>query len=60
MIGIIVAVTFQFSFMACAIDVIDRHDPGNEMRRQWRDPGNEMCRQLQPKKTKVRLCYPFI
>ena len=35
---------FQFRFMALAIDVIDRRDPSNEMRRQ-----------LQLNKTKVRL-----
>ena len=35
--------------MALAVNVIDR-----------RGPSNEMCRQLQPKKTKVRLCYPVI
>ena len=44
MIGRIIAVAFQFRFMACAIDVIDR-----------RDPSNKMHRQLQPKKTMVRL-----
>ena len=44
MIGIIIAVAFQFCFMARAIDVIDRRDPRNKIRRQ-----------LQPKKTKVRL-----
>ena len=44
MIGRIIAATFQFRFMALAIDVIDRRDPSNEMRRQ-----------LQPNKTKVRL-----
>ena len=35
---------FQFYFMALAIDVIDRRDPSNEMRRH-----------LKPSKTKVRL-----
>ena len=35
---------FQWRFMALAFDVIDRHGPSNEMRRQ-----------LQPKETKVRL-----
>ena len=44
MIGIIIAAAFQFRFMACPIDGIDRRDPSNEMRHQ-----------LQPKKTKVRL-----
>ena len=34
------AAAFQFRFMALAIDVIDRRDPSNEMRRQ-----------LQPSKT---------
>jgi len=34
---------FQFGFMALAIDVIDRHGPIKEMRRQ-----------LQPKRTKIR------
>ena len=48
MIGRIIAAAFQFRFMALAIDVIDRHDPSNEM-----------CRQLQLNKTKVMLCYPF-
>ena len=43
MIGRIIAAAFQFIFMALAIDVIDRRDPSNEMRRQ-----------LQPKKTKLR------
>ena len=37
------AATFQFRFMALAVDVIDRRGPSNEMRRQ-----------LQPKKTEVR------
>ena len=37
---------FQFRFMVLAVDVIDRHGPSNEIRRQ-----------LQPKKTKVRLYY---
>ena len=36
--------TFQFRFMALAVDVINR-----------RGPSNEMHHQLQPKKTKVRL-----
>ena len=36
---------FKFRFMALAIDVVDRHSPGNEMHRQ-----------LQPNKAKVRLC----
>ena len=40
MIGRIIAAAFQFRFMALAIDVIDRRDPSNEMRRQ-----------LQPNKT---------
>ena len=40
MIGRIMAAAFQFHFMALAIDVVDRHDPSNEMRRQF-----------QPKKT---------
>ena len=44
MIGRIIAAAFQFRFMALSIDVIDRLDPSNEMRRQ-----------LQPNKTKVRL-----
>ena len=44
MIGRIIAVALQLRFTAHAIDVIDRRDPINEMRRQ-----------LQPKKTKVRL-----
>ena len=45
MIGRIIAAAFQFRFIiAHAIDVIDRRDPSNEMRRQ-----------LQPNKTKVRL-----
>ena len=48
-IGRIIAVAFLFHFMALDIDVIDRHGPCNEIRRQ-----------LQPKKTKVgyisRLC----
>ena len=44
MIGRIIVATFHFRFMALAIDVIDRRDPSNEMRRQ-----------LQPKNTKVRL-----
>ena len=44
MIVRIIALAFQFRFMARAIDVIDRRDPSNEMRRQ-----------LQPKKTKIRL-----
>ena len=35
---------FQFRFMALVIDVINRHAPSYEMRRQ-----------LQPEKTKVRL-----
>ena len=35
--------------MALAVNVIERRDPSNEMRRQ-----------LQPKNTKVRLYYPFI
>ena len=43
-IGRIIAVAFQFCFMARAIDVIDR-----------RDPSNEMHHQLQPKKTTIRL-----
>ena len=38
---------FQFHFMALANDVIDRHDPSNEM-----------CCELYPKKTKVRLYLP--
>ena len=46
MMGRIIAATFQFRFMALAIDVIDRRDPSNEMRRQ-----------LQPNKTKVRPLY---
>ena len=46
MIGRIIAAAFQFRFMALAIDVIDRRDPSNEMRRQ-----------LQPNKTKVRLYF---
>ena len=44
MIGSIIVATFQFRFMALAVDVIDR-----------RGPSNEMCCQLQPKKTKVTL-----
>ena len=40
---------FQTRFMALAVDVMDR-----------RDPGNEMVYQLKPKKTKVRLYQPFI
>ena len=44
MIGRIIVVAFQFRFMARAIDVIDRRDPSNEIRRQ-----------LQLKKTTVRL-----
>ena len=43
MIGRIIAVAFQFRFMALAIDVIDRRHPSDVMR------------QLQPNKTKVRL-----
>ena len=46
MIGRIISATFQFCFMALAVDVIDR-----------RGPSNEMCGHLQPKKTKVTLCY---
>ena len=42
MIGRIIAAAFQFRFMALAIDVIDRRDPSNEMRRQ-----------LQPNKTNL-------
>ena len=42
------AAAFQFRFMALAIDVIDRCDLSNET----------SC-QLQPKKTKVRVYYPF-
>ena len=38
------AAAFQLRFMALAVDVIDRHDPTNEMHHQ-----------LQAKKTKVRL-----
>ena len=46
MIGRIIAAAFQFRFMALAIDVIDRHDPSNEMRRQ-----------LQPNKTNIIPLY---
>ena len=49
MIVRIIVTAFQFHFMALAINIIDRHSPSNEMHRQ-----------LQPKKTKVRLYYPFI
>ena len=42
MIGRIIAAAFQFRFMVLAIDVIDRRDPSNEMRRQ-----------LQPNKTNL-------
>ena len=49
MIGRIISAAFQFRFMALAVDVIDWHGPSNEMRRQ-----------LQPKKTKVRLYWPFL
>ena len=38
------AAAFQFSFMALAVDVIDRRAPSNKMRHQ-----------LQSEKTKVRL-----
>ena len=48
MIGRIIAAAFQFRFMALAIDVIDRRDPSNEMRRQ-----------LQPNKTKVSYISPL-
>ena len=41
-----ISAAFQLHFMAFAID---RHVPSNEMRRQ-----------LQPKKTKGKLYYPFI
>ena len=34
MIGRIIAVALQFCFMALAINVIDRRDPSNELRRQ--------------------------
>ena len=44
MIGRIIAAAFQFRYMALAINVIDRRDPSNEMRRQ-----------LQPNKTKAIL-----
>ena len=44
MIGWMLPAAFQFRFMALAVDAIDRHGPGNEMRRK-----------LQPKKTKVML-----
>ena len=44
-----ISAAFQFHFMALAINVIDRRGPSNKMRHQ-----------LQPKKTKVRLHYPFI
>ena len=40
---------FSVLFLALAIDVIDRRGPSNKMH----------C-QLQPKKTKVTLYYPFI
>ena len=43
MICRIIVAAFQSRFMALAIDVIDRHDLSNEMRRQ-----------LQSKETKVR------
>ena len=33
MIGWIIAAAFQFHFVALAVDVIDRRDPINEMRR---------------------------
>ena len=33
MIGRIVAAAFHFRFIALAVDVIDRCDPSNEMRR---------------------------
>ena len=33
MIGRIIVAAFQFRFMALAVDVIDRRDPSNEMRR---------------------------
>ena len=45
MIGRIMAAAFHFRFIALSIiDVIDRRDPSNEMRRQ-----------LKPNKTKVKL-----
>ena len=33
MIGRITAANFQFRFMALAVNVIDRRDPSNKMRR---------------------------
>ena len=39
-------VASEFQFMVIIIDIMHRHDPSNEMRRQ-----------LQPKKTKVMLYY---
>ena len=33
MIGRIIAAAFQFHFMALAVDVIDRRDPSNKIRR---------------------------
>ena len=43
-IGRMIAATFQFRLVALAVDVIDRRDPSNEMRRQ-----------LQPQKINGRL-----
>ena len=40
MIGWIISAAFQFHFMALAINVIDRHGPSNEMRRQLQPKGN--------------------
>ena len=34
MIGRIIAAAFQLRFMALAVDLIDRRDPSNEMRRK--------------------------
>ena len=33
MIGCIIAAAFHFCFIALGVDVIDRRDPSNEMRR---------------------------
>ena len=44
MIGQIIVAAFDFSFIALAIDVINRRGPSNELRHQ-----------LQTKKIKVRL-----
>ena len=49
MISWIISAAFQFHFMTLAINFIDRCGPSNEM-----------CSQLQSKKIKVMLYYPFI